>query len=61
MAGLTDKCEKCLNSRTIVSENGIHHACCLSSKAALYCQLTSVHFAPHPMKKEDNNARDGRI
>lgn len=32
-----DKCEKCLQSRMVVSENGIHAACCLSSKRAVDC------------------------
>lgn len=31
------KCDYCMNSRPIVSENGIHYACCLSSKAAMSC------------------------
>lgn len=31
------KCDYCMNSRPIVSENGIHYACCLSSKAAMKC------------------------
>ena len=34
-----NKCEGCLRSRPIVSENGIHNACCLSQKAALNCML----------------------
>lgn len=28
------ECDTCLNSRPIVSENGIHYACCLSGRAA---------------------------
>ena len=31
------KCDTCLNSRPVVSENGIHCICCLSSKAAANC------------------------
>lgn len=31
------KCEKCLNSRLIVSENGYHAVCCLSQKKAMDC------------------------
>jgi hypothetical protein len=31
------KCEKCLNSRTIISENGHHAVCCLSQKKAMDC------------------------
>ena len=31
------KCEECLYSRLIVSENGYHAACCLSQKKAVDC------------------------
>lgn len=31
------KCEKCLHSRMIVSENGYHAVCCLSQKKAMDC------------------------
>ena len=31
------KCDYCMNSRPIVSENGTHYACCLSSKVAMKC------------------------
>ena len=30
-------CKKCLNSRWIISENGIHYNCILPSKEALKC------------------------
>lgn len=32
-----DKCEECLRSRLIVSENGYHAACCLPQKKAIAC------------------------
>ena len=32
-----NKCDKCLNTRIIVSENGRHRICCLSSKKAVNC------------------------
>ena len=32
-----EKCEQCLHSRPIVSENGIHYGCCLSAKKAAEC------------------------
>ena len=32
-----NSCEKCLNSRPIVSENGYHAVCCLSQKKAIDC------------------------
>lgn len=31
------KCDYCLNSRPIFSENGFHSICCLSSRAAYRC------------------------
>ena len=33
------ECEKCLNSRPIISENGYHYICCLSQKAATDCMI----------------------
>ena len=30
-------CSLCLNRRIIVSENGYHHACCLSGRSAVAC------------------------
>ena len=45
-------CDTCLNSRPIVSENGIHYTCCLSSRAAIQC-LTGKKdgYIKHPMLK----------
>lgn len=31
------KCDNCLNSRKIISENGLHSQCCLSDKVAMNC------------------------
>lgn len=36
MVALT-KCDSCLNSRIVVSENGLHSVCCLSEKKAVEC------------------------
>lgn len=36
MAGLT-KCDSCLNSRVVISENGLRSICCLSEKKAVAC------------------------
>lgn len=48
------KCEECLHSRTIMSENGYHAVCCLSQKKAMDCMMEKKsHFAT--VKKEDNN------
>lgn len=38
MVGL-NKCDSCLNSRMVVSENGLHSVCCLSKKKAVDCML----------------------
>ena len=32
-----NNCEKCLNSRPVVSENGLHPICCLSQKKVIDC------------------------
>ena len=54
------KCDSCLNSRPIVSENGIHYGCMLSNKKATECIFGKSHFVEHPMKKEKraDNAAD---
>lgn len=31
------KCDDCLNSRPVISENGIHYICCLSSQQLKKC------------------------
>lgn len=33
------KCEECIHSRLIISENGYHHICCLSQKKATDCMI----------------------
>lgn len=33
------KCDLCINSRAIISENGAHYICCLSDKEAMECIL----------------------
>ena len=50
------KCDSCLNSRPVQSENGIHFICCLSSRAAMKC-LTGEkdRYVENPMWRE----RDG--
>lgn len=47
------KCDTCLNSRPVMSENGIHYICCLSSKASLNCMTRKKdRYIKHPMRKE---------
>lgn len=36
---MTNKCVDCVNSRIIISENGIHYSCTLSSMSATYCMI----------------------
>ena len=33
------RCEECIHSRLIVSENGCHSTCCLSQKKAVDCMI----------------------
>lgn len=39
-----DKCKNCLNGRGIISENGWHHICCLSSKKATDCMTNKKDY-----------------
>lgn len=34
-----NRCSYCLNSRAIISENGIHYNCCLNSAKSIKCIL----------------------
>ena len=38
------KCDGCLNSRRIISENGLHSICCLSEKKAMDCIMGKKEF-----------------
>ena len=51
------KCDSCLHSRTIVSENGFHSICCLSDKDALECLKSGEFYVEHPRYKEHENDR----
>lgn len=43
------KCDYCLNSRPVLSENGIHYICCLSSKKAMDCMIGKKdYYIRHP-------------
>ena len=44
------KCENCINSRVIVSENGKHSVCCLSNKKVKECLISNKH---HKELKEE--------
>ena len=38
-AAKDSRCDVCLNSRAVVSENGIHYVCCLTEKQCLDCLM----------------------
>ena len=53
-----NRCDTCINSRTIVSENGYHSICTLSSKAAINCMTGKTDgYYTITSKKEENNDR----
>ena len=44
---VTHLCEKCHNSRVIISENGFHYVCCFGVKKAIECmQGVKVLYKP---------------
>lgn len=53
------KCDTCINSRTIVSENGYHSICTLSSKAAINCMTGKTDsYYTITLRTGDNNEND---
>jgi hypothetical protein len=51
-----DRCDTCINSRVVVSENGYHSICTLSSKAAINCmtEKTDSYYTIASKKKEED-------
>ena len=52
------KCDKCLNSRGVISENGLHRVCCLSEKDAMDCLMNKRNLAvvlPNIEEEENKN------
>lgn len=48
------RCDMCLNSRHIISENGFHTICCLSEKKSLECITGEKdHYIQHPVFKQE--------
>ena len=47
------KCDSCLNSRRIVSENGFHPICCLPDEEVRECLITGEHYVRHPWYREE--------
>lgn len=48
-------CDKCFNTRAIVSENGYHKACVLNPNAIRACLKDGRHFLMSPLYKNKNN------
>ena len=51
------ECEKCLNSRMIISENGYHSICCLSQKAAMDCAIGKKNYFATLEKDADGHIK----
>lgn len=39
LTALGHSCDICLNSRAVISENGVHFVCCLTKKKCLDCLM----------------------
>lgn len=53
---IKSKCDTCLHSRVIISENSCHSICWLSSKQAVKCMMNNYNkYITLPEKEEDNN------
>lgn len=50
-------CERCLNGRPIISENGFHPICCLSQKAAIDCMTGKKNHFVTLTRDEDGNIK----
>lgn len=49
------ECNTCFNKRPIISENGIHYVCCLSSRKAIACMTgREDKYVKNPMQKESD-------
>ena len=55
-----NKCDRCLHSRAIVSENGYHSTCCLPTKQAIECMTNrKSHLSIFYWKGEDYASASG--
>ena len=45
------KCDSCVFSRIIVSENGFHSICCLPDEDVLECLKSGKFYMKHPIFK----------
>lgn len=53
------KCEKCLNSRLILSENGWHAICTLSQGEVLDCFANGSKFLPSGLYLKCEEKKEG--
>lgn len=49
------KCDRCLNSRPIISENGLHYICTLPTKQAVLC-MAGMDDKSVLMKEDEKDA-----
>ena len=52
------KCDSCVYSRIVVSENGFHPLCCLSSKKAVKCLTGHKEYYKAIRNETDVSARE---
>ena len=52
------KCDSCVYSRIVVSENGFHHLCGLSSQKAVKCITGHKEYYKAIRKETDVSARE---
>ena len=56
MKEIKSKCDTYLRSHVIISENGYHSICCLSSKQAVKCMMNNYNkYITLPEKGENSN------
>jgi len=57
------KCDNCLNSRSIISESGLHHVCSLSEKKTVDYMLDKKNYEAYFCMNEDtdDDVMDGGI
>ena len=51
------KCEECLNSRLVVSENGYHMVCCLPEDKATDCMIGKVNHFVYLNESKNNKTK----
>lgn len=52
------KCDTCIFSRRIVSENGFHSICCLSDNEVKECLKSGKHYFKHPAFKNAKEVKN---